>query len=189
MNNSEWQKDKVIKMADTRIINYSGKSLCENYRNPLERCETAAQAIRLYKNCISWALQERYPTKEDLLAFASKETLAENGVYVDMEFDGERIDGHIYCVFLNCNGWITTGLNLDKAIKPVLYLSEGSDLKVEVDDCLTCPITAELYYGSKVSGNSDLLSVKDCNHLKAKDNVGFSDASLSIDPDLENIDL
>ena len=105
--NKEWQKDKVIELADTRIINYSGRSLCENYRNPLERCETAAPAIRLYKNCISWALQERYPTKEDLLNFASKEVLAENGVFIDTEFDGARIDRHICWVFLNCKGRIS----------------------------------------------------------------------------------
>lgn len=187
--NQDWQKDKVIEMADTRIINYSGRSLCENYRNPLERCETAAQAIRLYKNCISWALQERYPTKEDLLAFASKETLAENGVYVDTEFNGERIDSHICCVFLNCKGWISTGLNLDKAIIPMLYLSDSSDLKVKVDDGLLHPVSAELYYGSRIGGNRKRLSVKDCNHLTAKENVGFSDEELSVDPNIDNIDL
>lgn len=187
--NKDWQKDKVIEMADTRIINYSGRSLCENYRNPLERCETAAQAIRLYKNCISWALQERYPTKEDLLAFASKETLAENRVYIDTVFNGERIDSHICCVFLNCRGWISTGLNIDKAIIPMLYLSEGSDLKVKVDDGLLHPISVELYYGSKIGGNRKRLSIKDCNHLTAKENVGFSDEELSVDPNIDNIDL
>lgn len=187
--NKDWQKDKVIEMADTRIINYSGKSLCKNYRNPLERCETAAQAIRLYKNCISWALQERYPTKEDLLAFASKETLAENGVYIDTTFKGERIDGHICCVFLNCRGWISTGLNLNKAIIPMLYLSDGSDLKVKVDDILSHPIPVELYYGSKVGGNRGRLSVKDRNHLTAKDNVGFTEKELSVDPDMDNLEL
>lgn len=187
--NQDWQKDKVIEMADSRIINYSGETLCKNYRNPLERCETAAQAIRLYKNCISWALQERYPTKDDLLAFASKETLAENGVYVDTVFNGERINSHICCVFLNCKGWISTGLNLDKAIIPMLYLSEGCDLKVKVDDRLLHPVSAELYYGSKIGGNRKRLSVKDCKHLTAKENVGFSDEELSVDPNIDNTDL
>lgn len=184
-----WQKEKVIEMADTRIINYSGKTLCNNYRKPLERCETAAQAIRLYKNCISWALQERYPTKEDLLAFIPKETLAENGVYINMTFDGERIDNHICCVFLGCKGWISTGLNVEKAIIPMLYLSEGSNLKVKVDDGLLHAIPVELYYGSKVGGNVKSLSVKDCNRLTAKENVGFNEKELSVDPDLENTDL
>lgn len=189
MDNS-WKKSEVMEMADTRIINYSGKSLCENYRNPLERCETAAQAIRLYKNCISWALQEQYPTKADLLAFFSdKETLAENGVYIDMTFNGERIDSHIVCVFLNCKGWISTGLNVDKAIIPMLYLSEGSDLKIKVDDGGLHPIPVELYYGSKVDGDLKRLSVKDCNSLTAKDNVGFTDEELSVDPEIDNIDL
>lgn len=184
-----WQKEKVIEMADTRIINYSGKTLCNNYRNPLERCDTAAQAIRLYKNCISWALQERYPTKEDLLAFASKETLAENGVYINTEFNGERIDNHICSVFLGCKGWISTGLNIEKAIIPMLYLSEGSNLKVKVDDGLLSPIPVELYYGSKVGGDMKRLSIKGCNGLTAKENVGFTEKELSVDPDLNNTDL
>ena len=186
--NNEWHKDSVLAMADSRIINYSGSTLCANYRNPLERCDTAAQAIRLYKNCISWALQERYPTKEDLLGFASKETLAENGVFIDTEFDGERIDSHICCVFLGCKGWIRTGLNVEKAIIPMLYLSEGSRIKVKVDDNIpTIPV--ELYYGSRVGGNVKKLAVKDCNHLTAKDNVGFSAEELSVDPDINNEQL
>lgn len=173
-------------MADTRIINYSGQSLCENYRNPLERCETPAQAIRLYKNCISWALQERYPTKEDLLNFIPQETLAENGVYIDSVFDGKRIDSHICCVFLNCKGRISTGLNIDKAIIPMLYLSEGSDLEIEVDNGLLRPIPVELYYDSKVKGNIKRLVVKDCNTLTAKGNIGFSNEELSVAPDTSN---
>ena len=186
---SDWNKDKAIKMADTRIINYSGDTLCDNYRSPLERCETAAQAIRLYKNCISWALQERYPAKEDLLAFTSKEILAANGVFIDMEFDGERIDSHICCVFLGCRGWITTGLNIDKSIIPMLYLSERSDLKIKVDRYLARPVPVELYYGSRVGGNIRRLAVKDFNRLTAKENVGFTPKELSVDPDINNPDL
>lgn len=184
--NNKWQKDKVIEMADTRIINYSGKSLCDNYRNPLERCETPAQALRLYKNCISWALQEQYPTKEDLLAFASKETLAENGVYIDTTFDGERIDSHICCVFLNCKGRISTGLNVEKAIIPMLYLSDGSELEITVDDVLRHPMPVELYYGSYVTGDEKRLSIKDCNHFTAKDNVGYTDEQSFVDPEIIN---
>lgn len=185
----DWKKDKVINMANTRVITYSGSTLCNNYRNPLERCETAAQAIRLYKNCISWALQERYPTKDDLLAFASKKTLAKNGVYIDTVFNGERIDNHICCVFLGCSGWITTGLNTEKEIIPMMYLSEGSRLKIKVDKGLIHPIPVELYYGSSVGGNKSLLSIKDCNKLTAKDNTDFSEDELKIDPELNNIDL
>lgn len=184
---SNWDKDKVLEMANSRIITYSGRSLCDNYRKPLERCETPAQAIRLYKNCISWALQERYPTKDDLLAYASKEVLAENGVYIDTVFNGERIDDHICCVFLNCEGTIKVGLNVEKAIIPMLYLSDGSNLNISVDDCLISPIPVELYYGSRAtSPNLKMLNIKDCNSLTAKENIGFSDEELSIDPDINN---
>lgn len=186
----EWDKDKAINMADTRIITYSGNTLCDNYRKPLEYCETAAQAIRLYKNCISWALLERYPTKGDLLAIIPKETLAKNGVYVDMKFNGERIDGHICCVFLNCTGCISTGLNLEKKIIPMLYLSEGSQMEIDADEnIIDGAIPVELYYDSMVyikTKDRCKVRIKDCNRQSVKDNVGFAPEDAGMNPDMDN---
>lgn len=183
----DWNRDKVLQMAATRKINYSGSTLCANYRNPLERCETAEQAIRLMKNCISWVLLERYPAKAEMLSFADKETWAKNGVYIDTEFDGERIDSHVCCVFIGCKGHIKTGLNLKKQIIPKLYLSEGSSLIVDADANLIYPIDVELYYGSHIHG--DRLSVKSYNDKTAKDNVGFTDEELNTKPNMEMTDL
>lgn len=183
----DFNRDKVLQMADTRKINYSGSTLCANYRKPLEQCLTAAQAIRLMKNCISWCLLERYPTKEEMLAFADKEVWADNGIYIDTEFNGERIDDHIYCVFIGCKGRIKTGLNLEKQIIPKLYLSEGSNLKVSVDENLMFPIDVELYYGSCVYGSC--VSVKNHNSETASENINFSAEELSTDPDLTNEEL
>lgn len=187
----DWNKEKVMNMADNRIITYSGRTLCDNYRNPLERCETAEQAIRLYKNCISWALQERYPSAEELLTFADNQTLAKNGVYIGWTFDGERIDDHICCVFIGCTGRITTGLNLNKKIIPMLYLSEGSRLEIVPDSTLSDgAIPIELYYGSQFyTSRKDKFRVTDNNHLTAKDNVGFSPEDAAVEPDMDNVDL
>lgn len=185
----DWDKDKVMSMADSRKIGYSGSTLCSNYRRPLERCETAAQAIRLFKNCVSWALLERYPAKAEMLSFAKKEVWAENGVYIDTVFNGERIDGHVCCAFIGCKGSISTGLNTEKAIIPMLYLSEGSDLDITVDGGLLHPVPVELYYGSNARGDVSRMSVKDCNRLSVADNVGFSDEELSTDPDVYNLEL
>lgn len=182
-----WKKDKILQMTDTRIITYSGKTLCDNYRKPLENCENVAQAIRLWKNAISFALLEQFPTKEELLAYTSKETLAENGVYVDTVFNGERIDGHICCVFLNCKGRIETGLNLEKQIVPKFYLSEGSNLIVGVDDFLHFPVDVELYYGSYVEGNK--INVIDHNGENRKNNIGFTEEELKTSPDMTNEQL
>lgn len=187
METSNWDKTKVLQMARSRQIGYSGSTLCSNYRNPLERCETAAQAIRLYKNCISWALLERYPSKEELLSFADKSVLAENGIYIDMKFDGVRIDNHIVCVFIGCKGLISVGLNREKQIIPKLYLSEGSNLEVAVDSDLVFGIDAELYYGSKINGEN--IYVRDYTSQTKADNVGFTEEELSIDPDMDNEDL
>lgn len=186
MNN--WNKSAALNMANNRIITYSGHTLCDNYRRPLEQCATAAQAIRLYKNCISWALQERYPTKEDLLAFADAKTLAENGVYVDMEFDGQRIDNHICCVFLNCTGKIHVGLNLQKKIIPMLYFSEGSKIEASADaDLKRGSIPVELYYNSHIyTSDKDKFRIIDNNEASAAENIGFSLEELSTPPDMDN---
>lgn len=186
----KWNKDKVLQMANERVIVYSGKTLCDNYKNPLERCQTPAQAIRLFKNCISWALQERYPTKEELLQFADKDTLAENGVYIDREFNGECINDFICCVFINCTGIIKTGYNMQKKILPMFYLSEGSGLEIIPDrNLLPRSIPIELYYGSNVylsNRNADKFIVYDYNHLTAKENTGFTEDDENQKPDIAN---
>ncbi len=183
----DFNKDKVLRMADSRIITHSGQTMCGIYRTPLEQCETAEQAIRLYKNAISFALLEKLPTKTEMLSFADKEVWARNGVYIDTEFDGERIDSHVCCVFIGCKGHIRTGLNLKKQIIPKLYLSEGSSLIVDADANLIYPIDVELYYGSHIHG--DRLSVKSYNDKTAKDNVGFTDEELNTKPNMEMTDL
>lgn len=183
----DWNKEKVLQMADTRIITHSGRTMCGVYREPLERCESVEQAIRLYKNAISFALLERYPTKDEMLAFADKDVWAKNGVYIDTDFDGERIDEHICCVFINCKGRVSTGLNFAKRIIPKFYLSEGTSLTIDVDRNLVFPIDAELYYGSGICG--ERVNIMDHNGESAKDNVGFTEEELNTKPNMELDDL
>lgn len=187
--NKDWNKDKVVQMAENRLITYSGATLCENYMTPLKKCKTPQQAIRLYKNCISWALQEKYPTKDELLSFASKETLAENGVYIDNVFNGELINGFICCVFINCSGIIKTGLNVAKDILPMLYLSD-SKLEIQTDSALLSnSIPIELYYDSHVyikDKNKHQFIIHDYTRLTPSDNIGFNTEQLEQNPDMNN---
>lgn len=180
-------KSEAIHLADTRIINYSGNTLCSNYRAPLERCTDLRQAARLYKSCISWALQERYPTKEELLKMATKEELAENGIYIDTHFDGEIVNDFLCCVFIGCTGIIKTGFNKDKKIIPMLYFSENTDLRVVLSgEDILGKIPVELYYGSSIESDSiDKFSIKNFNEKTAKDNTGFG-VEATLEPDLSN---
>lgn len=186
MKERDW-KANAMKLADNRIITCSGETMCSAYRAPLERCDDAKQAIRLWKNCVDWALQEQYPSKGEILAMFDDETLVESGVYVNKEFNGERIDGHICCVFIGCTGRISTGLNLQKEIIPTLYLSDGCDMDVEVDENLTFPVSVKLFYGSKVrEAGIGRLIVKDLNHLRVEDNTdAVNDTS---EPDLTGLE-
>ena len=66
----------------------------------------------------------------------------------------------------------------------MLYHSDESDIQVKVEDKLPYPIPVELYYGSKIGGDLEHLLVKDNNHLKAKDNIGYAPEDSYVDPDV-----
>lgn len=171
----EW-KDKAFEMADERIIAYSGKTLCANYRNALMACDNINQAARLYKSCISWALLERYPTKEELLDIANgdKAVLAKNGIFIDTLLNGELIDDFLCCVFLSCTGSIRVGLNVEKAIVPKLYLSEGTRLSVEPITPIIGKYQVELYYDSHIETKAlDAFSIYDYNKHTIEENKGL----------------
>lgn len=67
----------------------------------------------------------------------------------------------------------------------MFYLSEGSDLKIDILDESHIPI--ELYYGSKVSVNKrKQVTIRNYNKLSAKDNIGFTEQQLSVNPNMDN---
>lgn len=141
--NKEW-KDQLLQYATNR-------GLCGSYMNPMSKVETVAQAIRLYKNCPEWAIENQYPPLDWFRNVIGKDVCAENGFYIDTEFDGERIDRHICCIFHNCTGSISTGLNSAKQIIPMLYVASGSNLNVNVDDGINIP--CYIFDNSVVKGN------------------------------------
>lgn len=166
------------------IIDRYSKIFCHNNLKLLQECYTEAQAIRLYKVNIGYMLRMRYPTKDEANKWFSKQTQIENGIYIDMHFDGERIDDHLCCVFINCTGTIKTGLNKAKTIIPALYLSENSNMEIIVDDEIVYPLRVELYHNSIAKG--DKLNIKDYNDKSETDNVMYSDEAHNINPNIIN---
>lgn len=117
--------------------------MCEENRTALEKIESKADAIYLYKKTIDWALEEGYPRMDTLRRFFSD--CASEGVFIDREFHGEVLKDHQVYVFHNCSGYIRTGLNVEKQIVPMLYFANGCDMKVSSSDNLGIATRVPIY--------------------------------------------
>ena len=115
-------KDKLIRYAKLN-------SMCVENLDALKACETKSDAIKLYLKTIDWALKRNYPGMDMVRSeFADSQEL---GIFVDYVFKGEGLNDHQVYVFHNCKGTIRVGLNIDKAIIPMLYFANGCEMKVE----------------------------------------------------------
>lgn len=114
---------------DILLRNGKLNSMCAENIAALKECETKSDAIELYKKTINWALERDYPSLEVL-----REEFAEchsDGIFVDHTFNGEILNEHQVYVFHNCRGTIKVGLNMDKAIIPMLYFANNCEMTVE----------------------------------------------------------
>lgn len=75
-----------------------------------------------------WCLERNFPDLQTLREhFADCE---ERGVFVDRTFQGEVLNDLQTYIFHNCKGTIKVGLNVEKAIIPMLYLANGCRLQI-----------------------------------------------------------
>jgi hypothetical protein len=104
-------------------------SMCAENIDALKKCEAKSDAIQLYKKTIDWALERNYPNLEILRSeFANCQ---DEGLFIDHTFNGETLNEHQDYIFHNCKGTIKVGLNVEKAIIPMLYFANGCEMKVE----------------------------------------------------------
>lgn len=140
--------------------------MCEDNRAYLSACETKADAIRLYKQTIDWALEEEYPD----LDFLRKEfaNCEDEGFYVDHHFSGEVLNEHQVYVFHHCTGTIRVGLNPSKKIIPMCYFANGCNMTIlSVDGERIFPDRVPLYiFGENVvnATNSNTMEVRIYHH-------------------------
>lgn len=74
-----------------------------------------------------WCLERNYPTLAVLKEHFSD--IEDKGVFVGKTFHGEVLNELQTYIFHNCKGTIKVGLNVDKAIIPMLYLANGCRLR------------------------------------------------------------
>ena len=136
-------------------------NMCEENRHALELVESKESAIELYKKTIDWALEEGYPSLAVLRkGFSDCERF---GIFVDKTFNGEILDDNQVYVFHNCKGVIRTGLNVSRALIPMMYFANGCDMTVKSSGETNSQVRVPLYIfgGNIVTGEvSDEIECK-----------------------------
>lgn len=114
-------KEKLINTAHA-------KGICaEGYKRML--CSSDIDAmINYYVDNPEWCMERDFPTLPMLRNHFAD--ISNKGVYIDHTFNGEMLNDLQTYIFHNCNGTINVGLNVDKAIIPMLYLANRCDLKI-----------------------------------------------------------
>lgn len=107
-----------------------------------------------------WCLERDFPDMQMLRCHFAD--VSNKGVFVDRTFNGETLNDLQTYIFHNCKGTIRVGLNVDKAIIPMLYLANGCRLRVVgVGDVVTkVPSQVPVY----VFGKNDI-SAKDNKYV------------------------
>ena len=122
--------------------------MCEDKRHTLEQMRSIADAVSLYVGSIEWALSENYPTLDEIRRQFSPKELEPYGIFIDREFNGERLYGKQTYIFHNCKGLIHTGLNKELRLIPFLYFANGCDMTVKSFEHYPSPVNIPLYiYG------------------------------------------
>ena len=114
-------KDKLINTA-------RAKGICPNgYKQMLESTDANAM-VDYYVAEPDWCLERSFPSLAMLTeSFANCE---DKGVFVNKTFHGEVLNDLQTYIFHNCKGTIKVGLNVEKAIIPMLYLANGCRLRI-----------------------------------------------------------
>lgn len=114
-------KDQLIEGAIT-------KDVCDKGLSRM-KASTVDALIDYYLEMPDWCLERDFPSLDFLRENFTG--IEDKGVFVDKTFKGELlIDKQVY-VFHNCKGTIKVGLNVDKALIPMLYIANGCKLKIQ----------------------------------------------------------
>lgn len=114
---------KEMLMADARA-----KGICLDGLSKMRVLPDKGELIDYYVENPDWCLERSFPDFETLqTAFAN---CGEKGVFVGRKFRGEVLNDLQAYIFHNCSGTVKVGLNVDKAIIPMLYIANNCRLRI-----------------------------------------------------------
>ena len=147
-------KEKLINTAHA-------KGICaEGYRQMLGSADAGAM-VDYYVANPDWCLERDFPTLGTLREHFAD--CVDKGVFVDRTFHGEVLNDLQTYIFHNCKGTIKVGLNIEKAIIPMLYLANNCQLEIigVGDVILNKPSTVPVY----IFGENEV-DAKDNKYIK-----------------------
>lgn len=114
---------KEALMADARA-----KGICLDGYKEMHSADRNA-LVDYYVQNPDWCMERGFPSMGMLRREFSD--CEDKGVFVGRTFDGEILNERQAYVFHNCRGRVRTGLNVEKAIIPMLYVANGCEMEIE----------------------------------------------------------
>lgn len=116
------------------ITDAQNKGICNEYLELMRRADSVTDLLYLYRRGVNWALENDCPSMELMREAGKVFPFYTQGVFVDREFHGEVFDERLVYIFRHCKGTIRTGLNVTRRLIPMLYFSDGCDIKILPSD-------------------------------------------------------
>ena len=127
---------------DILIERAKEQGMCRENFTALERLSDKKSAVALYKKTVDWALENGYPGLDVIRQYFNG--MEPDGIYVDWNFKYDEVVSQV-AVFHNCSGTIRTGLNVETAVIPMLYLANGSRLVIDGNGRTDWAVTVPVY--------------------------------------------
>lgn len=127
---------------DILIERAKEQGMCRENFTALERLSDKVSAVALYKKTVDWALENGYPGLDVIREHFNG--MEQDGIYVDLDFKYDEVVSQV-AVFHNCSGTIRTGLNVETAVIPMLYLANGSRLVIDGNGRTDWAVTVPVY--------------------------------------------
>lgn len=117
----DFLKEKLINTAHA-------KGICaEGYKQMLSAAGVN-DMVEYYVANPDWCLERDFPDLQTLRRDFGN--VGDKGVFVDRTFYGEVLNDLQTYIFHHCKGTVKVGLNVDKAIIPMIYLANGCRLRI-----------------------------------------------------------
>lgn len=146
------------------------KGICAEGYEEMRTADGRNGLVDYYVANPDWCLEREFPDLQTLEEeFADCE---DKGVFVNKMFHGELLNDLQAYVFHNCRGTVKVGLNIDKAIIPMLYVANGCRIRfVGAGDAETrTPVHVPVYmFGKNDVSAHDNKYVKFIKHKQAEE--------------------
>jgi len=114
-------------IKETLMEQARAKGICADGYGTM-RVDDMDALVDYYIEHPDWCMERGFPTLAVLREHFSD--IEDKGVFIGRHFHGETLNDRQAYIFHDCKGTIKVGLNVEKAIIPMLYLANGCRLHI-----------------------------------------------------------